>query len=144
MRLHTASEAVSLARKLENDTAAFYEGLAKCGKDLETLHGFAAENRRNVTQVERAYYSVISDAIEGGFAFDIEEDDYSVKLPEDAGPRDALKAATEIESMISRFYTTAANQAQSLLADVPRVFRQIAQKRTARVEKLNTLLTSIP
>jgi len=103
------------------------------------LLGFAKENRRNIAQVERAYYSVISDAIEVGFAFDIEEDDYSIRLPENAGLPDSLKTAAGFEDKIERFYSTAATQGQSLLADVPRVFKQIAQKHTLRIEQLRRM-----
>jgi len=140
LKLHTASEVISLARQLETDTAAFYELLgrsAPAGADM--LLGFAKENRRNIAQVERAYYSVISDAIEVGFAFDIEEDDYSIRLPENAGLPDSLKTAAGFEDKIERFYSTAATQGQSLLADVPRVFKQIAQKHTLRIEQLRRM-----
>ena len=71
MRLHTTSEIISLARKLENESAEFYEELPrKYTKDEDVFHSFAKENRRNVVQIERTYYGVISDAIEGGFAFE--------------------------------------------------------------------------
>ena len=72
MRLHTASEVISLARRLENESADFYEGLCRDADDEGLWRGFALENRRNIAQVERAYYGVISDAIEGGFAFDMD------------------------------------------------------------------------
>ena len=140
MKLHTASEVISLARKIELESAAFYEGLLRFGRDEETLHSLATENRRNIVQVERAYYGVISDALESGFAFDIEEGDYAIKLPESATLRDGLKAAAEIEGRIAQFYATAALQSQSLLADVPRVFKAVAQKKKARVEKLGLML----
>jgi rubrerythrin len=144
MTLHTASEVISLARKLELEAATFYEGLLRFGEAEEVLRGFTAENRRNVAQVERAYYGVISDALEGGFAFDIEEGDYAIKLPESATLRDGLKAMAEVEGRIAQFYATAAQQSQSLLADVPRVFKAIAQKKKARIEKLESMLSSTP
>jgi len=144
MKLHTASEVISLARILELESAAFYEGLLRFGQLDETLRGFATENRRNIAQVERAYYGVISDALEGGFAFDIEGDDYAVQLPESATLRDGLKAVAEFESRIAQFYATTAQQSQSLLADVPRVFKQIATKKKARTEKLESVLGSLP
>lgn len=141
MKLHTASEVISLARKLELESAAFYEELVRFGQSDETLRGFANENRRSIAQVERAYYGVISDALEGGFAFDIEEDDYAVKLPQSATLRDGLKAIAEFEGRVAQFYATAAQQSQSLLADVPRVFKATAQKREARLEKLQSMIT---
>ncbi len=143
MKLHTASEVISLARRLELESASFYEGLLCFGQSDGTLRGFATENRRNIGQIERAYYGVISDALEGGFAFDIEEGDYAVKLCESATLRDGLNTMAEFEGRIAEFYSTAAQQSQSLLADVPRVFTQIAQKRTGRVAKLEAMLGSL-
>lgn len=142
MRLHTASEVISLARKLENETADFYDQLGLQGNHADLFRSLAAENRRNVSQVEWAYYGVISDALESGFAFDIESGDY--ELPSgyraDAAEPASLRVALEAEARLVRLYTFAAGQSDSLLADVPRVFRQIAQKRTARIGKLESLL----
>ena len=144
MKLHTASEVISLAMKLELESAAFYEGLLRFGRSDETLRSLATENRRNIAQVERAYYGVISDALEGGFAVDIEEGDYAIMLPQTATLRDGLKAMAEFEGRIAQFYATTAQQSQSLLADVPRVFKQIATKKKARTEKLESVLGSLP
>ncbi len=144
MRLHTASEVISLGRRLEGESADLYERLCRYGKDEDLWRGFAQENRRNIAQVQRGYYSVISDAIEGGFAFDIEGDDYAVDVSAAlvASYTEALKKAIEVERQMAQFYSTAAAQSQSLLADIPGVFRAIVQKRKARVEKLASLLRS--
>jgi len=143
MILHTASEGVTFAKKLENDSAEFYEKLAQRSTgNAETLLSFAKENRKYVTQVESAYYGVITDAIEGCFAFNIDPDDYVLKTTVDDGAdyTGALKQAVEIEETIIRFYTDAAEQSKSLMADVPRAFMLIARKRAGRLEKLGSLL----
>jgi hypothetical protein len=64
--LHTASEVIRLGRKLENDSAKFYENIsAGYTKDKEIFLNYSRENAKNVKQVERAYYGAASDAMEG-------------------------------------------------------------------------------
>ncbi len=140
--LHTASEVISLARKLENESAKFYEGLSRrYPKDEDVLLSFVKENGKNVVQIERAYYGVISDAIEGCFAFNINPDDYAFKteLTEGASYSAALDKAIELEEKIGEFYTVAAEQSKSLMADVPRAFIMVVKKRGNRVAKLRSL-----
>ncbi|MCK4274416.1 MAG: hypothetical protein KAW90_05940 [Dehalococcoidales bacterium] len=143
MILHTASEGITFARKLENDSAEFYENLAqRNAEDAEIFLSFAGENKKNVVQVERAYYGVITDAIEGCFAFNIDPDDYTLKtaVPDGTDYADILKQAVEIEKTIINFYTDAAEQSRSLMADVPRAFTMVARKRGNRLEKLGSFL----
>src|SRR4030066_230720 len=80
MGINTCSGAISLSRELENESAKFYQELSKrFEKDQELFLAFAKENTKYVTQIERAYYGVITDAIEGCFAFDLNPEDYQVK-----------------------------------------------------------------
>jgi len=144
MALNTASEVISFARRLEEDSAKLYENLAQqYTKIKETLLSFATENRKNIVQMERAYYGVITDAIEGCFAFNLNQDDYEFQAnPADAvSYTEALAHAIEIEEKIKRFYSEAASQAKSLLADLPRVFALIAKKRESRSLILKSLLS---
>ena len=143
MKLHTASEVISFAKKLENESAKFYEDLSqKYSKDEDVFLSFPQENRKNVVQIERAYYGVITDAIEGCFAFDIEPDGYMFEtdLTENASYSDALSRALEIEEKMISFYSDAAEQSKSLMADVPRAFMLVAKKRANREPKLRSLL----
>lgn len=143
MKLHTASEVISLAKKLENESAKFYMDLAqRYAKDEEVFLRFAKENGKNVVQIERAYYGVITDAIEGCFAFDINPDEYAFEtaLPESASYSNALDKAVEIEGKTIEFYSDAAKQAKSLMADVPRNFVMVAKRRGDRAQKLRSLL----
>jgi rubrerythrin len=141
MELNTASAAISFAKKLENESAKFYEDLAKRTKDEDVFLSFAKENRKNVVQIERAYYEVITDAIEGCFAFKISPDEYTfeTELAEDASYSDALGKAVEIEEKMIKFYSDAAEQSKSLMADIPRAFTLIARKREGRESKLRLL-----
>lgn len=142
MRLHTASEAVSFAKKLENESAKLYQDLSRrYAKDKDIFLSFAKENEKNVVQIERAYYGVVTDAIEGCFAFDIEPDEYMFEavLAPNASYSDALDKANSIEEKIIRFYSDAAQQSDFLMADVPRTFRLVAKKRDSRRAKLMSL-----
>ena len=142
--LHTASEVISFTKKLENESVKFYEDLSqRYAKDKDVFVSFAEENRKNVVQIERVYYGVISDAIEGCFAFDINPDDYAFKteLAEGTSYSDALDKAIELEEKIGEFYTVAAEQSKSLMADVPRAFEMVAKKRNNRKGKLKSFIT---
>ena len=143
MILHTASETISLSRKLENDAGVFYEELARrYAAGAEGFLAFAGENRKNVAQVERAYYGVITDALEGCFAFNLDADKYTLvtEIGAGAGYAEALSQAIELEKKIQAFYTDAAAQSKSLMADVPRAFTLIARKREKRLAQLEALL----
>jgi hypothetical protein len=128
---------------MENGSAKFYEELSKKSeKDKDLFLAFAKENAKYVTQIERAYYGVITDAIEGCFAFDLNPEDYQVKAApsKDASYSNALKEALAIEEKILEFYRVAAEQSKHLMADVPRSFTLVAKKRSERIPKLKALL----
>ena len=110
-------------------------------KDKDVFLSFAKENGKNVVQIERAYYGVITDAIEGCFAFGIDSREYEIEtsLEDKASYADALAKAIEIEEKMKRFYEDAAEQSKSLMADVPRTFVRIATKRGERIAKLKVL-----
>jgi len=96
MGISTCSGAISLSRELENESAKFYEELSKrFEKDKDLFLTFAKENGKYITQIERAYYGVITDAIEGCFAFDLNPEDYQFKAvpSKDANYSDVLKDA---------------------------------------------------
>lgn len=142
MKLHTASEVISFVRRLEGDSAAFYERLSQAYPDhRDLLLGFAKENGRNVTQIERAYYSVISDAIEGAFAFNVETDDYApaTGLGEGTALSAGLSKAAEVERTIVKFYDDAVAQSKPLMADVPRAFAAVAKRRGSRIATLERI-----
>ena len=88
-----------------------------------------------------AYYNVITDAIEGCFAFELETDKHriDISLAENAGIKEALKKAVEIEEKMIAFYMESAEQSSSLMADVPRAFKLVAKKRGDRIKKLQAI-----
>jgi hypothetical protein len=142
--INTCSGAISFAKELENKSAQFYQGLSlKYAKGKELFLSFAEENGAYITQVERAYYGVITDALEGCFAFNMDGDAYGLPADLDnvASYLEALKRAIAMEERITKFYSDAAEQSKSLMADVPRAFSRVAKKRAERISKLASLLT---
>ncbi|MFH1382108.1 MAG: hypothetical protein ABIH70_04355 [Chloroflexota bacterium] len=142
MKLHTASEVISLARELENRSAQFYENLSQqYGKNQDIFLRFARENEKTIVQVERTYYGVISDAIEGGYAFDMDPDGYTLETELDKGAtyKDALNQAILMENSLIKFYSDAAAQSKSLMADIPRTFITVAMKKEKRILELGSL-----
>jgi len=140
----TASSVISFVVKLEEDSATFYDELScRWASAGETLASFSKQNRKNKSVVQRAYYGVISDALEGCFAFtDLDTEDYLIdtKLPPDESYTDSLQKAMGMEKKIIAFYIDVARPAKALLADVPRAFERIASKRNERLLKLNELI----
>jgi len=141
MKLCTTSETISFARELEEKSAGFYEALAGRFEEAKEFDAFVKENKKYIIQIQRAYQSVISDAIEGCFAFQVEADDFTIEtdLPEGASFSDAVQKALAVEETIVNFYNTAADQSMSLMADIPRNFKIVVKKRNKRVERLKAL-----
>ena len=145
MVLHTTSEIISLAKKLESESAEFYERLSgQYQKDGAVFLSFSKENVKNVKQVERVYHENISDALEGTFAFDITENKYlfDTSLDKNKGYPEILEKVLSIEKLITEFYSDAASQSQSLMAGIQSFFKLLVRKRAERIEKLRLLLKS--
>jgi hypothetical protein len=143
MKLQTTSETISFVKDLEEKSAKFYEDVfQRYSKDEDVLLAFAAENRKYFKQIQRAYYSVITDAIEGCYAFNLNSDDYEFEtaLAEGSTYADALSRAIKIEEKILDFYNVAADQSMSLMADIPRNFKIVAKKRKKRIPTLQSLV----
>jgi rubrerythrin len=58
---------------------------------------------------------------------------------EKASYSEAIGRAIEIEEKIVKFYTDAAEQSKSLMADIPRAFKMVAKKRGNRLSTLKSL-----
>jgi len=141
--LNTCSGVISFARELEDKSAKFYQDLSQqYAQDEDVFLSFAQENKKNIVAIERAYYGVITDAIESCFAFNVNPDEYMLEteLAKEASYSDSLDKAIRIEEIIIKFYLDAAEQSKSLMADVPRAFIMVAKKRNNRSEKLRLLL----
>ena len=145
MLLNTASAVISFLTRLEDETAKFYEKLShKYPEGKEIFQSFSIENKKNKSMIQRVYYGVITDALEACFSFKegINPQNYAVKteLAEDASFANVLKCAMEIEETIRRAYIDAAELSEGLMADIPRVFKAVAEKRDNRIARLATIL----
>jgi rubrerythrin len=142
MKLCTASETLSFLRDMEETSAKFYETLAaKFSQYKQVFLSYATENRKFNKQIQMAYQSVITDAIEGCYAFDLDTSNYNLDtaLEDNVNLKQALLKALSIEQKIFSFYDLGAEQSGPLLADVPRNFRMIMKKRSPRIETLKSL-----
>lgn len=145
MKLNTASSAISFSKELEDDSAHFYESLVgKYPEAREAFLTFVKENKQNKVLVERVYYGVISDAIEGCFSFEgIDTNDFAVEvwLVENSSYSNALNRAIVMEEKIMKFYSAAAEVSKALIGDVARAFVRVAKKRGERIRELEALLS---
>jgi hypothetical protein len=140
MIINTTSEGVTLAKKLETDSAAFYEALAKkFPAKAETFLAFAKENIKNISNTERTYFGVVTDAIEGCYAFNLETDKYILDTKAATAEKAAIAQAVKIEETIIAYYSLAGEQGRALMADLPRAFTLLAKKRANRIVTLKAL-----
>lgn len=145
MELNTAASVISYISKIEQNSGKLYEKWAEKDEKLrETFSSFIKENKKNESNIKRAYYSVISDALETGFSFKgLKADVMLPQLGDNASPAEILRASIELEQSIQGFYIKAADLSKSLMADVPRAMKRVAKTRDQRKEKLRSLLESL-
>lgn len=147
MKLRTMAAVMSFVSKIENDSAKFYQNYASKYPEIgETFSSFIKENKRNEKGIKQTYFGVITDTIEACYSFEgLDTDNYEFDIDLAPGPTlaDALKMALEMEDKIERFYLKAAELSHSLMADVPRAFKRVGQKREDRKLKLQFLLEKV-
>jgi hypothetical protein len=137
MKLNTMAAVMTFISKLENDSALFYQDWAVKFAEVEDIFSaWAKENMTFEKRVKQTYFGVITDAIESTFSFaklDASNYEFETALPEDASLQDVKKRAEEIETTLKDFYSEAAHQSEGLMADLPRLFKKIVNKRLARL-----------
>lgn len=146
MECATAASVITYVSKIELDSATLYEQWGTLHEKLRSsFEAFAKANRKNEQRIKRAYYSVVSDALETGFCFrDLRTDIGIPEFSKGASVSEVLSLAVRLEKEIRDFYTQAANSARALLADVPRQMDKVSQERAKRVEQLQALATAMP
>ena len=147
MELNTAAAVIRFATEVEEKSAQFYDDCAKRYSEVEeTFLSFVRENKKNVTLVKRAYYGVISDALEACFSFKglkVDEYFFETECDEKAALSDILTMSLEMENNIQDFYQRASALSESLMADLPRALKKVAEKRKERKHTLESLLDSV-
>jgi hypothetical protein len=145
-RLQTAASVISCVSRIERESAALYERLAALHQELGSVFSaFAKENLKYESNIRRAYYNVVSDALETGFCFDLTVDTMltAPALLHDASTTDILRVCIRLEEDIRGFYVNAAAQSKSLLADVPRAMERVVKARSEREKELKRLLDAV-
>lgn len=140
----TCSAIITFADTLEDRSSKFYEDLAeKAAEKKEIFLAFAKESMKNKVLITRTYQETITDALEACF-IQINLNDYSAEatLKKDTNYLGGLKTAIKLEERASRFYQDAAERSKSLLATIPRAFKKVAERRSSRKAKLESLLES--
>ena len=142
MRLLTAAQVVDFATRLEEKSAGFYTRMAEACPDRGDLfQSYSQQNSKHAKQIKEAYRYAVTDALETGFSFNLEEDDYALQflLEGSAGLADRIGQAKKLEEIIVRFFRDAAAQSESLMADISGLFRTLASKRMRRLTNLAEL-----
>ena len=145
MELRTAASVISFITGVERDSSEFYVNWGNRHEELNTAFlDFAKENLRNEKNIKRAYFGVVSDALETNFCFKGLEANVEIpSLGEDASPSEILMASISLEDAIRGFYEEASRRSKGLLADVPRAMARVSKSRGARIESLQSMLTSL-
>jgi hypothetical protein len=146
MECVTAASVITYLSKIELDSAMLYEQWGAVHEKLKaSFEAFAKANKKNEQRVKRAYYSVVSDALETGFCFkDLRADIVMPEFSKGASVSEVLNLAVSLEKEIQNFYVKAANSSRALLPDVPRQMDKVSQERSKRLEQLQAMAASNP
>ena len=145
--LNTASGLIEYYTKYEDRIKSFYETLAedeRCAANKELFKSMAEENEKHKKEVLRAYYEVITDAIEACYIRPLDETKYEVdtEITPEMTYADILRKAVDIEEKSRGFCAEAYRCTSGLLADISVAFRRVSRRKTKRAEKLKELLES--
>lgn len=141
MELNTSAAVIAFISRIEEDSARLYEQWADRDESLKSVFlDFAKDNRKHEKNIKRAYYSVVTDALETNFCFKGLSSDFAVpEAGEAATGADMVRTGLKLEQDIKDFYARAADMSRSLLADVPRAMDRVVKAREARLAKLAAL-----
>ena len=145
MQLCTTSETLSFIKDHERSLIDMYNRISERFPQYNAnglLAASAKEIKGYIQELDRSYYSVITDALEGCFGFDLTAEKYSIDAdtPDGLSGESCLQKAIAVETIMLALYEEAATQSGPLLADVPRSMRIIQRKRTKRLEGIKALI----
>lgn len=145
--LNTASGLIEYYTKYEDRIKSFYETLAedeRCAANKELFRSMAEESENHKKEVLRAYYEVITDAIEACYIRPLDETKYEVdtEITPEMTYADILRKAVDIEEKSGGFCAEAYRCTSGLLADISVAFRRVSRWKAKRAEKLKELLES--
>ncbi len=144
MELNTAASVIKYVSRLELESGKLYEEWSKLHEKVrDTFEMFSRENKKNEEKVKRAYFSVVSDALETGFCFRGLEGELTIpEFRQGVTVVEVLDLAIGLENEIKDFYVEAADLSRCLLADVTREMQKVANARDNRISKLVAMLQS--
>ncbi|MDQ1279642.1 MAG: hypothetical protein QG670_904 [Thermoproteota archaeon] len=141
----TISTIISFATKFEEDSSRLYSKLAELSVEKkDVLMSFAKESIENSLFVTRTYRETVSDALETSFSFEgLDLNDYIVEttLKNNIDYAEALRTAINVEEKAINFYLEASKRSKSLLSTIPRALTVVAERRSRRKLKLESLLS---
>ena len=145
MGLTTAAAVITYISQFEKAAAEEYRKAARKFSDTQELFtSLARENEKYDSNVKRAYYNVVSDALETGFCFRNVQDNIVVaSLAEKSSLPAVLKASLEMEERIIVFSRTGADSSKGLLSDVSRAMARVARSREQRKQRILNELQNI-
>jgi hypothetical protein len=146
IRLNTSASLISFVSKIEEKSTAFYSQLALQHEVYALLFSsFVKENSVFDRNIKRAYYNVVSDALETGFCFDITVDERLIapSTSPDIPSGVALQRCIELEDSMTVFYIEAARQSKVLLSDVSRAMDRVVRSRQERKRKLQQVMDTV-
>jgi len=139
----TAAAIISFCERLQDDSARFYEELARrFPEHRRAFEGYAQRCERDKTQIQRTYQETVTDALETGYSFEglsLQEYVVDLSLAPDADLNAAIDVAVALEKRAIAFYEDVARRSQSLLATIPRAFERVAQRRSERLSELEAM-----
>jgi predicted phosphoribosyltransferase len=113
------------------------------GKLNDSFEKFSKENKKNQQKVGRAYYSVVSDALETGFSLKGFRSDLAIpNCRHEATVSEILKVAIGSKNAIRDFNSEAADLSKCLLEDIPKEMQKVAKARNERIGRLKAMLLS--
>ena len=142
----TCAAIISLAQKIEGETAKFYENLAERYTERKAdFLSFSKESKKNEVLITRTYQETISDALEACFIEGLNLNNIVLArtLSRDVDFATALRMAIRLEDEATKFYSEIAERTRSLLATIPMVFKKVAKNRKNRKLKLESILRSL-
>ena len=139
----TAAAIISFCERLQDDSARFYEELARrFPEHRRAFEGYAQRCERDKTQIQRTYQETVTDALETGYSFEglnLQEYVVDLSLAPNADLNAAIDVAVALEKRAIAFYEDVARRSQSLLATIPRAFERVAQRRSERLSELEAM-----
>jgi len=141
MALSTFGAIMGFAAEITGQTAEIYRTLGQKAKDLglrEVLQTLSVEGEKSRSLMEKTRRENVTEMIlEPITGLHQEGYEIDLKVTDQMGDADLLKAALAIEEREKKFFSDVSSKVP--LPEVARIFRKMAQKKQENLEKLQNL-----